>query len=127
MNLKKNLEEKLVSMQFWSGIYVFFRNIKLSVIMKCRQTLKRSLKAEVLKILSINQTADSFVNATYQLSRNAKDNWMGICDAGSTLHFEAKGRKQVENILSVWLITQLPEFVSAEKNAELFQWQWEWG
>lgn len=89
--------------------------------------MKQSLKAERLKILSINQTADSFVSATYQLSRNAKDNWMGICDTGSTLYFEAKGRKQVENIPSVWLITQLPKFVSAEKNYKLFQWQWKLG
>lgn len=89
--------------------------------------MKESLKAEVLKILSINQIADSFVNATYQLSRNVKDNWMGIYDAGSTLYLEAKGRKQVENIPSVWLITQLPEFVSAEKNSELSQWQWKLG
>lgn len=106
MNLKKNLEEKLVSTQFWSGVCIFFRTmIRFSVIMKCRQTLWNSLKAEVLEILSINQTADSFVNATHQLSRNAKNNWMGICDTGSTLSFEATGRKQVEHIPSVWLIT----------------------
>lgn len=36
MNLKKNLEENLVSMQFCNSIDVLFRNIiKFSVIMKC--------------------------------------------------------------------------------------------
>lgn len=43
-------------------------------------TVKQSLKEELLKILSINQSADSFVNgrSPYQLTRKAKINWTGI-------------------------------------------------
>ena len=42
-------------------------------------TVKQSLKEELPKILSINQSAVSFVNARspYQLTRQAKINWMG--------------------------------------------------
>lgn len=43
-------------------------------------TVKQSLKEELLKILSINWSVDSFVNARsqYQLTRKTRINWMGI-------------------------------------------------
>lgn len=62
MNLKKNLlcNSEVVYTCF-SEISLVFCNYEMQTT-----TVKQSLKAEVLKILSINQTADSFVNATYQ-------------------------------------------------------------
>lgn len=74
--------------------------------MKWRQTLKQSLKEELLKILTINRSADSFVNARspYQLTRKAKINWTDIV-IHVVLYTWNYGRKQVENIVFVWLIT----------------------